>query len=70
MDDIIITETKTHQLQSSLHASFPIKDLGNLTYFLGLEVHTSAQGTFINQYKYTKDMIAMAQLENSTPVNT
>lgn len=37
---------------------------------MGLEVHTFPQGLFINQLKYTKDLITLARLENSTPVDT
>lgn len=73
VEDIIITSTDMkgiHQLQESLHSSFYMKDLGTLTYFLGLEVHQLTQGIFVNQSKYAKDLIALAGLENSTPVDT
>lgn len=73
MDDIIIAKTNSKgvcQLKASLHASFHTKDLGNLTYFLSRQIHTSNKGIFINQYKYTKDLIALAYLENSTLVDT
>lgn len=42
VDDIIILGNDLDnilQLQQSLHASFRMKDLSSLTYFLGLEVH-------------------------------
>ena len=56
VDDIVITGTDstliTH-LQQHLQASFHMKDLGPLTYFLGLEVHTDSTGIFLNQHKYT-----------------
>ena len=42
MNDIIITGTDCGlitKLQQLLHATFHMKDLGQLTYFLGLEVH-------------------------------
>ncbi|XP_060669987.1 retrovirus-related Pol polyprotein from transposon RE1 isoform X4 [Ziziphus jujuba] len=73
VDDIIITGTDPggiKELQASLHSSFHMKDLGILTYFLGLEVHHSDRGIFVNQHKYTHDLIALAGLENSTPVDT
>lgn len=47
-----------------------MKDLGPLQYFLGLEILTSPYGIFINQHKYIKDLITLAHLENSTPVDT
>eukprot|EP00268_Persea_americana_P030041 TRINITY_DN29089_c0_g2_i1.p1 TRINITY_DN29089_c0_g2~~TRINITY_DN29089_c0_g2_i1.p1 ORF type:complete len:108 (+),score=10.93 TRINITY_DN29089_c0_g2_i1:187-510(+) len=47
-----------------------MKDLGALTYFLGLEIHTSDKDIFLNQHKYAKGLIAAAHLDNSTPVDT
>lgn len=51
IDDITIIvpiANMIHQLQASLHDSFHMKDLGPLTYFLGLEVHQSAKGMILN----------------------
>nr|KYP47685.1 Retrovirus-related Pol polyprotein from transposon TNT 1-94 [Cajanus cajan]KYP47706.1 Retrovirus-related Pol polyprotein from transposon TNT 1-94 [Cajanus cajan] len=44
VDDIIITEnnpTLLHTLVSRLHSAFSLKDLGDLDYFLGIEVKLS-----------------------------
>ncbi|TXG46465.1 hypothetical protein EZV62_015014 [Acer yangbiense] len=71
--DIIISRTDTFGIKQrhvALHSSFHMKDLGSLTYFLGLEVSRSDQGILVNQHKYTNDLIALAGLENSTPVDT
>lgn len=73
VDDIIISSTYPDgilPLQKELHASLHMKDLHHLTYFLGLEVHKLKGGLFINQYKYTKDLIAQAQLQNTMDVDT
>jgi len=56
VDDIVITGTDSiliGNLKQNLQASFHMKDLGSLTYFLGLEVHTDSSGIFLNQWKYT-----------------
>jgi hypothetical protein len=56
MDDIVITRTDSNliaHLKQNLQASFHMKDLGPLIYFLGLEVHTDSSGIFLNQHKYT-----------------
>jgi hypothetical protein len=45
-----------------------MKDLGSLTYFLGLEVHSSPSGIYVHQQKYTHDLIALAGLQASSPV--
>ena len=47
-----------------------MKDLGPLHYFLGLEVHQSQKGLFVNQHKYTSDLIELADLQDSSPVDT
>ncbi|RVW47642.1 Retrovirus-related Pol polyprotein from transposon RE1 [Vitis vinifera] len=54
VDDIIIIGTDyglITKLQRMLHTTFHMKDLGQLTYFLGLEVHYLASGIFMNQHK-------------------
>ncbi|XXG68680.1 hypothetical protein AAC387_Pa06g1711 [Persea americana] len=46
-----------------------MKDLGLLYYFLGLEVHQSPKCLFVNQYKYTSDLIELADLHDSSLVD-
>lgn len=63
VDDIVITgndSTLIGHLKQNLQASFHMKDLGHLTYFLGLEVHINSLGIFLNQSKYTQDLIGLA----------
>jgi len=70
---IIITGTDSSlitSLQQQLKDSFHMKDLGILTYFLGLEVHYNSLGVFLNQHKYTQDLITLAGLQESSSVNT
>lgn len=72
VDDIIITgddPDRTLQLQQFLCTSFHMKDLGPLTYFLGLQVHKIQGGLFINQHEYTRDVIAQDCLQNTTHVD-
>jgi len=49
VDDLIITGTDHElitKLKTEFHATFRMKDLGQLTYFLGLEVHHRSNGIF------------------------
>lgn len=65
VDDIVITGMDSILitcLQQHLQALFHIKDLGSLTYFLGLEVYTDPFGIFLSQNKYTQALIALAGL--------
>ncbi|WJZ95445.1 hypothetical protein VitviT2T_014215 [Vitis vinifera] len=47
-----------------------MKDLRQLTYFLGLEVHHRASGIFVNQHKYIQDLMTLAGLEDTSSVDT
>jgi hypothetical protein len=73
VDDIVITGTDSNlieHLKQNLRASFHMKDLGPLMYFLGLEVHTDSSVIFLNQHKYTQDLISLAGLQDSSLVDT
>jgi hypothetical protein len=73
VDDIVITgsdQEAINTIQKLLHSTFHMKDLGQLTYFLGLEVQFQQKGIFVNQHKYTQDLIQLAGLANATAVDT
>jgi hypothetical protein len=73
VDDIIITGNDIGlitKLQHMLHITFQMKDLGHLTYFLGLEVHSRDHGLFLNQHKYIQDLIELVGLKDATAVDT
>ena len=73
VNDIVITRTDSTlitRLQQHLQASFHKKDLGPLTYFLCLEVHTESSGIFLNQHKYTQDLIALVGLQDTSSMDT
>ncbi|GKA58807.1 cysteine-rich receptor-like protein kinase 8 [Tanacetum coccineum] len=60
VDDLLIIsndEAQICSLKSQLSSVFHLKDLGDLSYFLGLEVCKSSQGIFISQHKYTKELL-------------
>ncbi|XP_027767911.1 uncharacterized protein LOC114074231 [Solanum pennellii] len=72
VDDIIITRTDSSLITSlqQLKDSFHMKDIGTLTYFLGLEVQYVASGVFLNQHKYTQNLISLAGIQDSSTVDT
>jgi hypothetical protein len=41
------------------------KDLGKLTYFLGIVVHHSSDGLILTQHKYVHDLLLCTNMENS-----
>ena len=63
MDDIIITGSDKEGIiltKAFLKSSFDIKDLGELKYFLGIEICRSKEGLFLSQRKYTLDLLSEA----------
>ena len=44
--------------------------MGELSYFLGLQVSHKSDGIFICQMKYIRDLLKKYQLEESTPTKT
>lgn len=45
------------QLISHMHSTFSMKELGSLSYFLGIFVQLYAQGYFLSQSKYAKKIL-------------
>ena len=73
VDDIVVTgsdQDAVSRIKNQLHSTFQMKDLGHLTYFLGLEVHYHHQGISLCQHKYIQDLVQLAGLPNATPVDT
>lgn len=60
MDDIVITENDEEgitSLKQFIHTHLQTKDLGELKYFLGVEVIRSNNGIFLCQRKYILDLL-------------
>lgn len=73
VDDIMITGSNpseiTH-LKQHLDTTFGIKDLGQLHYFLGLEVIHTPQGIILSQKKFTTELLKDCGTLSSTTVST
>ncbi|CAM8913179.1 unnamed protein product [Rhodiola kirilowii] len=73
VDDVILTGTSQalmDQIKDYIHKKFQIKDMGNLKYFLRLEVARTADGIFLNQRKYALELLESANLTDCKPVHT
>ena len=60
VDDIIVvssTEKATDTLLKELQNEFALKDLGDLHYFLGIEVSKVSNGILLTQDKYASDLL-------------
>jgi hypothetical protein len=76
VDDIIITgddETEIRQVKDSLGKQFEVKDLGQLRYFLGIEIARSPKGILLSQRKYVLDLLSETHMlgcrSASTPID-
>jgi hypothetical protein len=49
---------------------FQMSMMGELTFFLGIKVKQTKQGTFIHQAKYTKDLMKKFNMVELKPVST
>ena len=49
---------------------FELKDLGDLHFFLGLHIHRSPKGLFLNQAKYITDLLTKHNMLHSKPTKT
>ena len=73
VDDIVITRNSSQFLDSlvlQLGQAFELKDLRALHYFLGLHIHRSFAGLFINQAEYIMDLLTKHNMLTSEPVKT
>ena len=61
VDDMIITSDNLngiHELQDFLNQQFEMKNLGHLSYFLGLEITHSIDGLYLTQAKYASELLS------------
>ena len=70
MDDVIIIGNSPTQVQQFVHqlqALFALQDLGNSSYFLGLELNTTPQGVLLSQQKYITEIFHKAHMGEAKP---
>jgi hypothetical protein len=53
-----------------MESEFQMSMMGELTFFLGIQVKQTKQGTFIHQAKYTKDLMKKFNMVELKPVST
>ncbi|XP_028097981.1 uncharacterized protein LOC114297713 [Camellia sinensis] len=73
VDDMIITGDDLdgiHELKHFLSSHFEMKDLGSVSYFLGLEISSTPSGLYLTQAKYASDLLSCAGLTDSKTAPT
>jgi hypothetical protein len=53
-----------------MESEFQMSIMGELTFFLGIQVKQTKQGIFVHQAKYTKDLMKKFNMAELKPVST
>jgi histone deacetylase 1/2 len=73
VDDIIVASSSpkaTEALLKDLQKEFALKDLGDLHYFLGIEVRRSNDGLVLSQGRYAADILTRTGMDKAKSVDT
>jgi hypothetical protein len=73
VDDIIIIGTHPHAIHNivtQLQLEFPLKDLGALSFFLGIQVTRDASGLHVYQTKYITELLQKTHMIEAKPSKT
>lgn len=77
VDDLLIInveETKIRKVKSKLMQEFKMSDIGNLSYFSGMEFKDTCEGVFLHQKKYVQYILKRFKMSNynaaATPLET
>ncbi|XP_052291943.1 uncharacterized protein LOC127900768, partial [Citrus sinensis] len=73
VDDIIFGSTNEllcKEFSSCMSKEFEMSMMGELKYFLGLQIKQNEEGIFINQAKYVKDLLKRFGIDDSKTKNT
>jgi hypothetical protein len=73
VDDIIFganLDSLAHEFSEEMKQEFEMSMIGELNYFLGLQVKQTAEGIFISQSKYAKDLVKWFGLDGKSRART
>ena len=66
VDDILVTGCNNERVQTiinQLNKSFTLKDLGEVNYFLGIQVRHTTEGLHLSKTKCIKDLLCKAKMK-------
>ncbi|GJY20243.1 retrovirus-related pol polyprotein from transposon TNT 1-94 [Tanacetum coccineum] len=73
VDDIIFESTNpkfSKRFEKLMHSRFEISLIGEMKFFLGLQIHQSPRGIFINQAKYALEILKKHGMEKGQSIGT
>jgi hypothetical protein len=73
VDDIVfggLSNSLVARFAEDMSREFEMTMMGELQFFLGLQIKQSKEGTFVHQAKYTKDIVRKFKMEDSKAMTT
>ncbi|GKB83501.1 retrovirus-related pol polyprotein from transposon TNT 1-94 [Tanacetum coccineum] len=73
VDDIIFGSTNpkySKRFEKLMHSRFEMSLMGEMKFFLGLQIHQSPKGIFINQAKYALEILKKHNIDNCHSIGT
>ena len=74
VDDIIlgllINESLYREFSKPMHGEFKMSLMGELTFFLGLQIKQAKEGTFINKTKYVLKLFKKFDIQDCKSIST
>ncbi|GKD63051.1 retrovirus-related pol polyprotein from transposon TNT 1-94 [Tanacetum coccineum] len=73
VDDIIFGSTNhkfSKRFEKLMHSRFEISLMGEMKFFLGLQIHQTSQGIFIDQAKYALEILKKHGMEKGQSIGT
>nr|GEY04481.1 retrovirus-related Pol polyprotein from transposon TNT 1-94 [Tanacetum cinerariifolium] len=73
VDDIIFGSTNpkhSKQFEKLMHSKFEMSMMGELKFFLGIQIYQSPRGIFINQAKYAQEILIKHDMTSCDSVST
>jgi histone deacetylase 1/2 len=73
VDDIIVASSSQEAVDAllgDLRQDFALKDLGDLHYFLGIEVKRNKEGLLMSQERYALDVLKRTGMDKCKPIST
>jgi hypothetical protein len=73
VDDIVFGRSSNSlvvKFAEDMSKEFKMSMMGELQFFLGLQIKQAKEGTFVHQAKYTKDILKKFKMDDSKPLST
>jgi hypothetical protein len=73
VDDVIFggsSHALVAKFSDTMSRQFEMNMMGELTFFLGLQIKQTREGTFVHQSKYTKDVLKKFDMGEAKPLST